>query len=95
MTDPRPVDRPLVARRAPTPSELEELGALDRESRIGRAATQVGIPTAVVVIATWFAALLKIDLDPGAGRDMPANVVAAWIAVVTVALAWRMNRGGR
>lgn len=69
-----------------------QLGELDREGRVGRTAVQVGAPGAVVVILTWVARLAGLDLDPHAGVDMPADVVAAWIVVVTVGLSWAMNR---
>lgn len=72
--------------------KLDDLAEVDARARVGRTAVQVGIPTAVVGIGSWVARLLDLDLDPGAGRDMPADVVGYWIAVVTVVLAWRMNR---
>lgn len=84
-----------MAARADQPADadqLEELGALDREGRVGRTSLQVGIPGAIVVIGTWAARLAGLDLDPGPGVDMPADVVAAWVVVVTIAAAWRMNR---
>ncbi len=64
----------------------------DSENRVGRTTVQVSLPAAVVVIGTWSARLGGLDLDPGAGVDMPAEVVAAWVAVMTVLLALRMNR---
>jgi hypothetical protein len=73
-------------------SDLDDLGELDRTSRIGRTTAQVGVPTAIVVVASWLARLFGIDLDPGAGVDMPPEVVAAWVAVLTVGAAWAMNR---
>ena len=72
-----------------TPSEAEQNAGADRAR--GRTALQVGIPGALVVIGSWMARLGNLDLDPGAGVDMPANVTAAWIILVTVALAIRMN----
>lgn len=73
--------------------KLDELAHLDSEGRVGRTAMQVGVPASLVVIAHWAARLAGIDLDPNAaGVDMPAEVVAAWIAVVTVVLARWMNR---
>lgn len=72
--------------------QLEDLGDIDRSNKIGRTAVQVTGPGAIVVIGTWFCGLLRIDLDPGPGMDMPANVVAAWIVVATIAGAWWMNR---
>lgn len=76
----------------PTPRQIRDLEEIDRTSRVGRTVTQVGIPTAVVTIASWAAGLADLDLDPGAGTDMPAEIVAAWVAALTSALAWWMNR---
>lgn len=75
-----------------TKAELEELSTIDRQARVGRTAVQVGIPTAIVGVGTWAARLAGIDLDPGAGVDMPAEVVGYFIALVTIAIAWSMNR---
>lgn len=76
-----------------TPAEqLDDLAAVDADGRRGRTATQVGAPAAFVVIGTWAARLANLDLDPGAGVDMPADVTAAWIFVVAMVLAWWMNR---
>lgn len=72
--------------------KLDDLAAIDREGRVGRTAVQVGIPAAIVGIGTYFARLADLDLDPGAGRDMPADVVAYFITVVAFGIAWRMNR---
>lgn len=60
---------------------------------IARTSVQSTLPGALVVIATWWCALAKIDLDPGAGTDMPATVTAAFVTVGTIALAYLMNRG--
>lgn len=57
----------------------------------GRTAVQVGIPAALVGIGSWVARLNGVDLDPGAGIDLPADVAGYFVAVLTVALAWRMN----
>ncbi len=66
--------------------------AADRQNRIGKTTVQVGLPTALVTIGTWVARLAGIDLDPGAGVDLPAEVAAALVGVLTVVLAFRMNR---
>lgn len=71
------------------PSKAEENSAADRAR--GRTAVQVGIPAALVGIGSWFARLKGIDLDPGAGIDLPADVAGYFVAVLTVLLAWRMN----
>ncbi len=75
-----------------TKERLAEIVPLDRESRVGRTGIQVGIPSAVVVIGSWVAGLAQVDLDPGPGRDIPANVVVAFIAIFTGLGAWLMNR---
>lgn len=73
-----------------TPLPGEQAERADRAR--GRTAVQVGVPTAIVIIGSWLARLAGLDLDPEvAGVDMPAEVVGAWVAVLTVALAFRMN----
>lgn len=73
-----------------TPTPASKAERADRAR--GRTAVQVGVPTALVILGTWAARLLGLDLDPNAaGVDMPAEVVGAWVAVLTVALAFRMN----
>lgn len=73
--------------------ELDALAEVDRAGRIGRTTTQVGIPSALMVIAVWALRLWGVDLNPAAGEEeMPAEVVAAFVAVLTVVLAFRMNR---
>lgn len=71
------------------PSRAEENSAADRAR--GRTAVQVGIPAALVGIGSWLARLNGVDLDPGTGIDLPADVAGYFVAVLTVALAWRMN----
>lgn len=66
--------------------------AQDARGRIGNTAVQVGVPTAIVTIGGWIALLMRLDLDPGAGTDLPTNVAASFIAVLTAAMAWLMNR---
>lgn len=76
-----------------TPDEkLDALAQIDREGRVGRTVVQVTIPTAIVGIGTWLCAMLGVDLDPGAGTDLPAEQVGYFIAVVTGLIAWVMNR---
>lgn len=99
-----PADRPLQASRETVPVSLEDVGAplaadlealaeVDRSGRVGRTTTQVTIPAALVVIGAWVARLADVDLNPLEGVDeMPADVVAAFVAILTVALARRMNR---
>lgn len=75
---------------AVTPSPAEQNTAADRAR--GRTTQQVGMPSALVVIGAWIARLLDVDLNPLDGsEDMPPEVVAAFIAVVTVVTAIRMN----
>lgn len=69
-----------------------EAQASERQNRIGKTTVQVGTPTALVTIGTWAARLANFDLDPGAGVDLPAEVAAALVGVLTVVLAFRMNR---
>lgn len=71
------------------PSVAEENSAADRAR--GRTAIQVGTPAALVGIGSWFARLHHLDLDPGAGIDLPADVAGYFVALITVMLAWRMN----
>jgi hypothetical protein len=60
---------------------------------IARTAVQTTLPGAIIVIASWAAALGHIDLDPGPGSDLPAIVSTAFQTVGTVVGAWLMNRG--
>lgn len=72
-----------------TPTAAEQSTAADRAR--GRTTIQVGTPAAIVVIGSWIARSFGIDLDPGVGEEMPPEVVAAWIALVTVGMAVWMN----
>ena len=103
--EPMPDDRPLQATRedvvpvsledvgAPLASGLEDLAEVDRAGRVGRTTTQVGVPAALVAIGAWVARLAGLDLNPLEGvEEMPADVVAAFVAVFTVGLARHMNR---
>lgn len=71
------------------PDQTSQNATADRAR--GRTAVQVGVPAAVVGIGSWAARLSGIDLDPGAGVDLPADVAGYFVAVVTVALAFLMN----
>jgi hypothetical protein len=91
QTIPEPVSGELVVSEAAViPSVSEQNQAADRAR--GRTAVQVGVPAAVVGIGSWLARLFGVDLDPGAGVDLPADVAGYFVAVVTVALAFAMNR---
>lgn len=71
------------------PSDAEVAATADRAR--GRTAVQVGVPAAIVGIGSWIARLAHVDLDPGAGTDLPADVAGYFVAVLTVVLAFRMN----
>lgn len=71
------------------PSVAEENSASDRAR--GRTAVQVGTPFALLTIFTWALRLAGVDLDPGAGEDLPTEVGGAWVAIFGLALAFRMN----
>lgn len=72
---------------------LDALAEVDRQNRIGRSQTQVGLPGAVVVIGAWLLRLFDIDLNPAAdSRDMPPEVVAAFIVISAALLVRSMNR---
>lgn len=92
MHDEATVSGELVASPEATviPSTADQNAAADRAR--GRTAVQVGIPAALVGIASWAARLGHLDLDPGMGVDLPADVAGYFVAVLTVALAFRMNR---
>lgn len=66
----------------------------DAKGRVGNTVTQVGVPAFVVTIASWGAQLAELDLDPGPGTDMPTIVTAAWVGLLTWAMARWMNREG-
>lgn len=71
-----------------------EANKADGKNRIGNTTVQVGLPSAIVTIGVYFTGFAHLDLDPlGPGRDMPTTVTAAFIFVVTVLVAYGMNRG--
>lgn len=84
IPDPEPVEL--------EPGDLEPLKALDRSNRLGRTAVQVGIPAAIVGIFSWLARLKGIDLDPGEGTDLPADVAGYFVAVIAYGISVVMNR---
>lgn len=92
--DAAPVTGEEVAPPAVTvaPDQASQNAASDRAR--GRTSIQVGIPAAIVGIGSWLARLCDVDLDPGAGMDLPADVTGYFIAVLTVVLAFRMNPKG-
>jgi hypothetical protein len=76
----------------PVTAEITEIVNADRSRPIGRTAVQVTVPAAIVGIGSWAARLAGIDLDPGAGVDLPPEVVTSFVTVLTVAMALAMNR---
>lgn len=86
-----PVTGELVTPEAAViPSQAEENVAADRAR--GRTTIQVGLPGSLVAIGAWLARLGGLDLNPLAdAEDMPTEITAAFIVVLTIALAFRMN----
>lgn len=74
----------------PSPAEVRD----DAKSRIGNTAVQAGTPGALLIVAGWACQMGNVDLAPGAGTDLPANVSAAIASLLTVVMAWLMNRRG-
>lgn len=90
-----PVEGEAVAGTVVTTTAVQPSAAQRRSDgrrRINTAVTYVTPPTAVVVIITWLARLFHLDLDPGAGSDMPADVTGAFVALGTWLMAHRANR---
>lgn len=85
-----PVTGETVTLEAVVPSKSER--AKERATRIARTGVQVSVPAAIVGIASWLARLNHLDLDPGAGIDLPADVAGYFVAVLATIGAWAMNR---
>lgn len=81
-----PVEAPIAA---VIPSDAQQAVTADRAR--GRTAVQVGIPAAIVGIGSWIARLCHLDLDPGPGMDLPADVAAYFVALLAYVLVVRMN----
>ena len=92
MTEPDEIPEPLEVELVPGEEATGPLAELDRSDRIGRTALQVGIPAAIVGVGSWLARLNGVDLDPGAGIDLPADVAGYFVALIAFALSARMNR---
>lgn len=73
----------------PTPEANKAQGRL----AIARTGIQGAVPGALLVVVGWQCQLHDVDLDPGAGTDFPATVSAALVVLLTVAMAYLMNRG--
>lgn len=71
------------------PSAATQNATADRAR--GRTGIQVSTPFAILTIGTWILRLADVDLDPGPGVDLPAEVAGAWVAVIALVLAFRMN----
>lgn len=85
------VVEPELVSVQPTDSQVRA----DAKGRIGNTATQAGIAGAIVIIGGWAAAMGHVDLDPsGPGKDLPQTVSGAFGIVLTVLVAWLMNRAG-
>lgn len=79
----------VAATAAVIPSVAEENSAAERAR--GRTSVQVGIPAALIGIGSWLARLADLDLDPGAGSDLPADVSGYLVALLAYVLVVRMN----
>lgn len=87
-----PIAGEVVELTAVQPSAEEQKA--DAKGRIGNTGIQAGLPFSIMVIVGWILVdMAKIDLNGDApGREMPNEVVAAFVAVFTVVVAWYMNR---
>jgi hypothetical protein len=77
-------------------AEVEEFDLADRGNRIARTGVQVGSGAILTTLLTWGSSFLPWDLDPldPNSAALPAEVVAAMVAAITLVAAWRMNRPG-
>jgi hypothetical protein len=71
--------------------EISADAAPTASQRIARTGGQVGTGGFIIVIVAWLARLFGVDLDPGPGVEMPPEVTAAFIGLITLLAAWRMN----
>lgn len=71
------------------PTIAEQNTAAERAR--GRTTIQAGLPTILVGIAVYLLRLWNVDLDPGAGKDIPADVAGYFVGLATIGIAWRMN----
>lgn len=71
------------------PSVAEENSAAERAR--GRTSVQVGIPAALVGFGSYLFRMAHVDLDPGAGSDLPADVSGYLVALLAYVLVVRMN----
>jgi hypothetical protein len=72
------------------PSAADQNNAADRAR--GRTTMQVGLPSAVLAVIVWQLRRMGIDLNPSPDEtELPTEVAAAWLTLLTVAFAFRMN----
>lgn len=89
--DAAPVAGQLIQVDAVVPSP--EQRKADARGRIGNTAVQASVPAALIIVGSWIASFWHLDLDPiGTGRDLPGVVAGAIGSLLTVLIAWRMNK---
>jgi hypothetical protein len=74
--------------------QVEEIDQADRGNRIARTGVQVGSGSILTTLIAWGSSFLSWDLDPldPNSTTLPAEVLAAMVAAITLLAAWRMNR---
>lgn len=61
--------------------------------RISRTGQQLGVGTAVSLVAKWIVALTGLDLDPWSDeKGIPGEVMVALVFLVGMSMSWWMNR---
>lgn len=93
--DPETTGEPIVGEAVTTTAIVPSAESNKAQGRlnIARTGVQTSLPGALVVVGTWAFLLAGVDLDPGAGTDMPATVAAAFTSIGTILGAYLMNRG--
>lgn len=74
------------------PEALTQKDTYTAGQRVGRTAFQGGTAFAAVVVLAWLARVVGLDLDPGEGDSMPAEIGAALELLLTAGVSWFMNR---
>jgi hypothetical protein len=84
----------MVEVEAAIEAEVEEFDRSDRGNRIARTGVQVGSGSILTTLIAWASSFLSWDLDPldPNSTTLPAEVLAAMVAAITLLAAWRMNR---